>query len=45
LGGDEEIGRSLGTQAEIEIQGEGGSVECRAQIGGSRRQRQAQRAV
>src|ERR1700686_2617135 len=45
FGCDEEIGRALGTQAEMEIQGEGGGVERGAQIGGGRRQRQAQRAV
>ncbi len=42
---DEEVGRALGTQAQMEIQGKGGGVEGRAQIGGGRRQRQAQRTV
>src|ERR1700686_2994141 len=45
FGGDEEVGRALGTQAEMEIQGKGGGVKSRAEIGGGRRQRQAQRAV
>src|SRR5258706_2503687 len=45
FGGDEEIGRALGTQAEMEIQGKGGGVKRWAQIGGGRRQRQAQRAI
>ena len=45
FGGDEEVGRALGAQAEMEIQGKGGGVKSRAQIGGGRRQRQAQRAV
>src|SRR5260221_13805767 len=43
--GDEEVGRALRTQAEMEIQGQGGGVERRTQIGGRRRKRQAQRAV
>jgi hypothetical protein len=37
--GDEEVGRALGTQAEMEIQGKGGGVKRWAQIGGGRRQR------
>src|SRR6202158_2641922 len=45
FGGDEEVGRALGTEAEMEIQGKGGGVKRRAQIGGGRGQRQAQRAV
>src|ERR1700674_2964443 len=45
FGGNEEVGRALGTQAEVEIQGKGGRVKRRAQIGGGRRQRQAQRAI
>ena len=45
FGGDEEVGRALGTQAEMEIQGKGGGVKRWAQIGGGRRQRQAQRAI
>jgi hypothetical protein len=45
FGGDEEVGRTLGAQAEMEIQGKGSGVKRRAQIGGSRRKRQAQRAV
>jgi hypothetical protein len=45
VGRDEEVRRALGTQAEVEIQGEGGGVKSRAQIGGGRRERQTQRAV
>src|ERR1700674_3063275 len=45
FGGDEEVGRALGSQAEMEIQGKGGGVKRWAQIGGGRRQRQAQRAI
>jgi hypothetical protein len=42
---DKEVGRALGTQAEMEIQGESGGIKRRAQIGGGRRERQAQRAI
>src|SRR5882762_9279743 len=45
FGGDKEVRRALGAQAEVEIQGKGGGVKRRAQVGGGRRQRQAQRAV
>jgi hypothetical protein len=45
FGGYEEIGRALGAQAQMKIEGQGSRVKRRAQIGGSRRQSQAQRAV
>jgi hypothetical protein len=45
FGSDEEVGRPLSPQAKMEIQGQGSGVKSGAQIGGSRRQRQAQRAV
>ena len=45
FGGDEEVGRPLSAQAEMEIQRQGSRVKRRAQIGGGRWQRQTQRPV
>jgi hypothetical protein len=45
FGGHKEVGRPFGTQAEMEIKGNGSSVKRRAQIGRGRRKRQAQRAI
>ena len=45
FGGNEEVRRALGAQAKMEVEREGGRVEGGPQIGGGRRQRQAQRAV
>ena len=40
FGGDEEIGRALGPQAKMKVQGEGSGVKGRAQVGGGRREHQ-----
>ena len=45
LRGDEEIRRALGVQAQIEIHGQGGAIESRAQVSGGRRQSQADGTV
>ncbi len=45
FGGNKEVGSALGPQAEMEIEGQCGSVKGRPQVGRGRRQRQAQRAV
>ncbi len=45
FGGDKKVGGALDPQAKMEIQGEGSGVKGRAQIGGSRREHQAQRAI
>ena len=45
LGGNKEVGGALGAQAEMEIEREGRCVERGTQVGGGRRQRQAQRTV
>src|ERR1039458_7520710 len=45
FGGDEEVGCALGAQSKMKVQGEGSGVKGRAQIGGSRREHQTQRAI
>ena len=38
FGGDEKVGSALGVETEIEIHGQGGAIEGRAQVGRRRRQ-------